>query len=617
MRKPQLGPGLLGGAALACLLACSEEAQPIAAPSGTSSTYVGAPCGAVPSGNAESRQCYGADSAPTPEACKATTQTRSCQNGVWTPDFAVCAHLACQVSGVIPPPAADYYASTTGDDGSGDGSFAHPWLSLAHAAATVKMAGKSIYVLPGTYTELEAVKLAPGVSVSGAGETSKIRVGYAMPDTNVRNSFLTLVSQAEGAMGNQSISGLAFDGISLKAPHAIHVEGRSNVKIHHCTFKDFGEDAVTFHGGVSTSDSGPPTTYATGNEFHHNTVANSSAYAGYGHGALQFGGQVGFLAYDNTMTQTQRAAGQNGYLIKLYRAGYNKGCKIYDNVLTKAPASGVPGDFDFAVEMWNVEGLEIYGNTIAGDVDVAGIRKGTYAFGVDIHHNKLGAASALPPNAHRESGITLEQQAWGGASDVIIRNNRFQHMSYAVYMYNMNAGVASNNIEVVNNLFFDTVATVFSGVPGSTISDYRFWHNTLYAGQNNLDGIEFDPFANMRGFSFRNNIVVGFKRAPFTIYAPGTPGSYEIANLSIENNLFFGCGNNNGVSNLNADPGMVQRNATVANNRVLDPAFVSTADHHIQSVSPARAAGLSLGVASDFDGVGRSTPPDIGAYQFR
>ena len=509
------------------------------------------------------------------------------------------------VGGGAAVPAADYYVSTFGDDVTGDGSLSRPWVSVAHAAATVRTAGKTIYVMPGAYTEIAVVDLAPGVSLFGAGDTSRIRVAYTS-DGNPRNTFVRLVSATEGSNGNQSISGLVFDGLNLTAQRAIHVEGRSNVKIHHCTFKDFREDGVTFHGAVSFTD-GPPTTYATGNEFHHNTVTNSSLYSGYGHGALQFGGQQGFLLYANTFTQTQRPAGQNGYCIKLYRGGYIKGCKIYDNTVIKAPFSGIGSDFDFAIELWNMEGLELHHNTVEGSIDMAGVRKGAYAYGVDLHHNTFGPTTR---HTNRENGLTLEQSNWGGASDVIIRNNRFQNLSYAMHFYNAQAGVASDNISVTNNLFYKTTTSSFAGASGSTISNFKLWHNTVYSdGTGPIDGIQFVAFATMRDFSIRNNIVVGFSRAAFTWWAPGS--TYAVSNVSVEKNLFFGNGSTNTLNNLN---GVTFTGVTV-NNLIGDPLFVSPTDFHLQSGSPALGVGLNVGVTTDFDDLPRGAMPDLGAFE--
>src|SRR5207249_9293754 len=53
------------------------------------------------------------------------------------------------LTGVSSASAADYYVSTTGSD-SNDGSAAHPWATIAHAASVVGP-GSTVHVAPGTY----------------------------------------------------------------------------------------------------------------------------------------------------------------------------------------------------------------------------------------------------------------------------------------------------------------------------------------------------------------------------------------------------------------------------------------------------------------------------------
>jgi hypothetical protein len=96
------------------------------------------------------------------------------------------------------------------------------------------------------------------------------------------------------------------------------------------------------------------------------------------------------------------------------------------------------------------------------------------------------------------------------------------------------------------------------------------------------------------------------------------------------NNIFFDVG-------AGSDPFITSCNPTIENNDFFmrsgspgsgcsflnnNPMFVSNgdstgsgADYHLQASSPLIGAGVVDGVSTDFDGVARSAPPSIGAYE--
>ena len=88
--------------------------------------------------------------------------------------------------------------------------------------------------------------------------------------------------------------------------------------VHHCWFIDFETWGVTFDGNLSGYGS-----FSTGNKFYNNLVNNCSKYhiGNCGEGGLKVGGQDGMLIYSNTITQTERPAGNNGFAIK-YAGGF-------------------------------------------------------------------------------------------------------------------------------------------------------------------------------------------------------------------------------------------------------------------------------------------------------
>ncbi len=62
---------------------------------GGSDTGMLASCSGRPHGTTETRECFAAPRAPAGGACSSTTQTRTCDDGTWNPDFPACDWFAC------------------------------------------------------------------------------------------------------------------------------------------------------------------------------------------------------------------------------------------------------------------------------------------------------------------------------------------------------------------------------------------------------------------------------------------------------------------------------------------------------------------------------------------
>jgi len=131
---------------------------------------------------------------------------------------------------------------------------------------------------------------------------------------------------------------------------------------------------VNFDGNTVFNPLTDPGHYATGNKFYNNTMLNTARCTnGYGAGQLNIGGQQGMEIYNNTLIQDQRVNFKNGWPIKYWENGWLKGVKIYNNTLKKAYYQGTypgeNGDWDFAIELFNISGLEIANNQIQGCID--------------------------------------------------------------------------------------------------------------------------------------------------------------------------------------------------------------------------------------------------------
>jgi hypothetical protein len=371
--------------------------------------------------------------------------------------------------------AATYYISPSANDAAGTGAAGAPWKTLFKATQSVKTPGDIIHVNTGSYLETQQSRLAVGVSIEGEGTTSVIQ-GTMTAEFEV----ILLLGSPVGTNGNQHVSNLKFDGRNLTSWGAMKIEGRSNVSVYDTTNVDFLDTGIIFNGEEKFVTAAP-SIWATGNKFYNNVMTNCARYAGYGRGCLQVGGQDGMLIYGNSITQDQRAPGNNGWCIKGYSEGFLRNVKMYDNTLVR---SIKPGDsFDFAVEFFNVQGgVEFYRNTVQGsfDTNFQSVKVSTYSLW--IHDNTF---SVPAPASYLQNGIVLEIDSDG----IIIENNKFINLVNGVTFYPRDKLV--QNITIRNNLFKNIggdasghfVGGFQSGGPTDTfdIKNFFIYNNTMIA----------------------------------------------------------------------------------------------------------------------------------------
>ncbi|NOT91723.1 nicotinamide riboside transporter PnuC [Ferruginibacter sp.] len=440
--------------------------------------------------------------------------------------------------------ATTYYISPNGNDRSGNGSQSTPWQSLYLATSSVNKPGDIIHVMAGTYNETITSNLAIGVSIEGEGATSIIQ------STVLSTEFIPLITaaSAEGTSGNQHISNIKLNG-NNKVSWAIVIAGRSNFSIHDCTIVDFIDRGIVW-GGRSDGTDTEPALYATGNTFYNNTVANCATYEGFGRGCLNIGGQQGMLIYNNNISQTSRPHGKNGWPIKYWNGGWLKGLKIYNNTITKAVFGGTyNGDngWDFAIELWNQSGTEIYNNKIQGAVDLCWNVKGQYPYSVYVHDNFIGQPAL---NTHRESGIILEEIT----EKAIIEKNQLKNVCTGIAFSTYNSTPISDVI--IKDNIMENIGTLNTGKGsfGAGIEFYSDGHNNYSidnftvvnnkiianSKDNPWNGLAFGGAAYIQNLKVQNNTIANFSAGYITI----NPASV-VDTLIIENNTLYGNANNN------------------------------------------------------------------------
>ena len=496
--------------------------------------------------------------------------------------------------------ATTYYISPGGNDASGTGTVGNPWKTLYKATSTVTTAGDIIHVNAGTYVETIQCNLNVGVSIEGDGVTSIIKSTLTTP-------YFALLRCASvvGTNGNQHVSNLKFDG-QMATTWGFDIEGRSNFSIHDCTIVDFFDRGVIWAGGEGFAD-GAPSVYATGNSFYNNIMHNCADYNVYGRGCLNFGGQDGMLIYNNTITQTQRPQGQNGWPIKAAAGGFIKGCKIYNNILTKIPMGGDAGFYgwDFCIELFNeVGGNEIYNNTIQGSIDMNYQSKGAYAYSMYIHDNTI-----MQPvlNTWRENGIIFEFST----PDAIVSNNHFKNITYGI-VFNTRALDQVTNVTIKNNLFENigqnlgtngnagaAIATYSEGTDDYIVNNMHIYNNTAIAAPGNApgNGIRFNGAAAVLNTKINNNVFQGFYEA----WLIGYPSNI-INTISLENNSLYLNGNNNNPTWYIGVPTNITTANNVNTNPNLDAGFHPTG-------TPLVDAGINVGIAYN------GSAPDMGFFE--
>ncbi|GAB2830617.1 PKD domain-containing protein [Ferruginibacter profundus] len=502
--------------------------------------------------------------------------------------------------------ATTYYVSTTGSDATGTGTITNPWKTLYKATNTVAGVGDIIHVNAGTYLETLQCVLKPGVSIEGDGATSILKTTLTADWTE-----LLSLRSPEGTNGNQHISNLMFDGQNLSTFWGIYVGGRSNVSIHDITMVDFKDRGVLF-GGRNDGNGAPPTIYATGNTFYNNTITNCAAYnlpnGSYGRGCLNIGGQDGMLIYNNTISQTSRPEGYNGWPIKGWNEGYLKGCKIYNNTLNKIPLGNTNGNtgWNFAIELFNESGLEIYGNTITGgSIDLNFQTKNGYPYSVWIHDNVIKQTSV---NSWMESGIVLEY----GTDGAIIENNTIDKKAHGIE-FNPRSGDIVKDVTIQRNLITNvTIAQntggligIFSNAGDYSIDNFNVLNNTMVATAGaapwwgiNLGGLN-TGYA--RNINIKNNIITNIVSGWLV-----QGGAVGIDSLSIQNNNTF----NNGGSNNPVFNGIQPTHYTNTNNIHILPLFISLTNFLLQPLSPCIDAGTYVGLTYS------GSAPDMGFAEY-
>jgi hypothetical protein len=507
------------------------------------------------------------------------------------------------------PALRTFYISQSGSDGN-DGkstSSTGAWKTLSHACENARNAGDLIHVIQGTHIETQQCQLAVGVSIEGDGKDKSII------KSSINNAPTIYLYSSSVTTGNQHISNIKLDGNSMTAYEPLVIDKRSNVEVHDCAFSDFRFSGVSFYG-EDIGDDVAPNNFCINNKFYNNIVTNCAGYDPMGSpGNLQINAQQGMRVYNNSIIQTARGQGADGFGLKCVQ-GLNKDLKIYNNTII------MDGDDDnywtFAMEFWNsLGGIEIYNNRIQGPIDLAGHlgRSGNYGYSFSVHDNVLGHDYLKSTS---RDGLYME--SINDLSNIIIYNNLFKNLRSPIILWTTPTSKFAN-ISIYYNVFYNIgMNTAGSwgygfhegGDSGYTLTNLTFLNNVFIpasvSGMTSIAAIQIPSKGKVTNVEIRNNIIENFEYAAICTSDVGT-GSVDT--VSIENNIFY----NDATTTkwVMVTPNHITQNQIITDN----PLFTSSTDFHLKTGSPAINAGINVGLTKDFENKSISGAPDIGAYE--
>jgi hypothetical protein len=523
--------------------------------------------------------------------------------------------------------ATDRYISTSGNDGN-SGASSSPWRTLAYAASH-SSSGDLIHVAAGSYVESSRVDLPEGVSITGAGSsTTIIQSTYSIASSGQSQDDAIILLNSSSVSGTgQTISYLTFDGRNLASTRAICINQRSNVIISNCTIQNFLLSAITInHGGGS---------FTSGMEIHDCTINNCatedpSVDTHSNSGSITLFGINGMLIYNNNFTQTARATGQNGDVIRgidSYSYGL-KGLKIYNNTFTKNNTEGT--QWNFTIELWQLsDECEVYNNAFngTGGMDFCGIQKGNRSYGLSIHDNTITASAnfAQPSGGPSEQGINFEDANGGSLNNtgvqqyIYVYNNYFKYIPNPIRfdftIFDSDTKGLMDHIYIYNNVFDQFGYTNNVGVSmGIYMNDHaqspitydniHIYNNTFVGNSYSQQGIQWNCYGTAHtNFSIDNNIFSGLRSNPISFSA--LSGSPSVTIISVQNNDYF-----NNSTNTPSYSGVTMNSKTEQNSITTNPLFISSTNYQLQPSSSCINAGINVGLP--FSG----TAPDIGRYEY-
>jgi hypothetical protein len=490
--------------------------------------------------------------------------------------------LCVWVTGALGQSESSFYVSTTGND-SNPGTLAAPWRTIQHAADTAR-AGSAVNVRGGVYEELVSINTS-GNAAGGfitfrsyPGETAILDAQHFTPSG--RSAVLTIQNKSYVRIEGLEIRNfrtaehrLSPLGISVMGSGS-HIELLKN-NVHHIEQNFEGRDAPGRGGngfGIAVYGTDAKTPIADliidGNEVHHLKTGSSES-----------------LVVNGNVTN--------------FRITHNV---VHDN---------------------NNIGIDVIGfERTAPDPAVDQARDGVVSG--NLVYSITSRGNPAYGNDESSDGIYVD-----GGTRIMIEQNVIHDVDFGIELASEHKDRATSFITARNNLIYHchTAGVSIGGyAPERGHTDHStVVNNTLYDNDTSGTGSgEFQMQWNMADNIFANNIVYAGGRCLISLNRSQVDKNHPPA--AIDHNLYY-CAPGAKVSTwteasatVTGFDRYVETTGNDRHSRFLDPRFVAAKDFHLQSDSPALAAGTIEGVpAGELDLQGsprvKSGKIDIGCYQ--
>lgn len=365
--------------------------------------------------------------------------------------------------------AADFYVSTSGDDGN-SGSLAEPWRTIQMAADSVP-AGSRVFVREGVYEERVVV------NVSGT-EGARIEILNFPNEASV-------------------IDGTSFTPSGIDEDALITIRDQSYVTVSGFELRNYRTD-IRYRVPIGILIAGNSDHVSIlGNEIHDIETNYTGLDGGDAHGIAVFGDESDPL-------DGVEIAGNELYDLRL---GSSEALVLNGNVT----GFSVTGNTVRDCNNIGIDFIGFEGNGPEPSVDQArdGVCSENTVFNIDASHNPAyGGDFDTGGGDQSAGGIYVD-----GGTRIVVERNVVHHCNIGIELASEHSGRSTSEITLRNNLVYENdIGGIFMGgydtARGSTV-DCRVTNNTLFRNDTNQDGngelyLQFD----VRDCLVENNIFV-------------------------------------------------------------------------------------------------------------
>jgi hypothetical protein len=477
-----------------------------------------------------------------------------------------------------------YYVSPAGND-SNPGTINDPWHTIQKAADTL-VAGETVQILPGTYSEKFVPKNSgtaeayitytaepgtvvldgAGVSLSGDikgdGLVQILGKRYIkVQNLALRNASVNCVNISDDTSGTRPAY-IEISALTLQNCNKVGIRARS---ADHLQLNDNQINHVNYASGIGVWTSTDVTV-------DHNTITNAHYYhecQGAYDEALTIAGTNQFEVMNNTLDNTE--ANPAGFCTNAEKLGINvkessQNGRVYHNTVRHMTAASI------YVDGWH-----------------AGANGTPSLNHIAIYQNQVSDGG----------GITIGcEQADGIVEYITIHNNLLLNTTFAgIQVRGAHGDGLRKNITIANNTLYGALAAGGNGGAGIYVTTAHLASNNGEAPviiRNNISMFYFLPSGGWVGQIVAGNATIA-------------------ALISADHNLV------SGPQNCSAEyPACVEVGSRIS--AAPDSVFSNPAafDLHLKSGSPAIDAGITLGaVPDDLEGLPRpaGSAYDLGAYE--